>query len=372
MQTFFRIAFFTVLSCLVLLMNVRAQESDTIDVIATGVGIDSRNALENALRSAVEQAVGRLVSYEIHIENDEVVTDKILGFSRGFVESYRQIGEPKTEDGLVSVRIAAKVKRNELNTGLQTAGVIRVHVDGPIAAAKSRTVADSREEGIDMLIDMALKFHASVYDMSTSWRYDTETRKVVIEITSKIDKRKYDAFVKDFTELLCNVDGKAAGTINFGLTMGDNGVTTDWGRGGGGIRDGRVLVANSWPNFRLAGQQISQSVDVYTMSNDVFGMILPAFGPKNMTLQAVDSGGNVLAVVRSRVPTPYFRAMLIAGITNRIEVNGNNTVFIFPALYLNEPRRDIWPGLSEYKQHVPLDIPQNALERISAVQISFE
>ena len=43
----------------------------------------------------MEQAVGRLVSYEVHIEKDDVVSGKILGYSRGFVESYRQLGDPK-------------------------------------------------------------------------------------------------------------------------------------------------------------------------------------------------------------------------------------------------------------------------------------
>ena len=72
MQTYFRIV---LILALVVPTYIQAQNTtDTIDVIATGVGKDDRTARENAVRAAVEQAVGKLVSHEILIKNE---ADKI-------------------------------------------------------------------------------------------------------------------------------------------------------------------------------------------------------------------------------------------------------------------------------------------------------
>ena len=95
MNTFFRIALVFVLTwtCQVQLLQGQIarmgqeQTGDTISVVATGIGKDRDEALKSALRAAVEQAVGVLVDAETLVTNDKLVTDKILTFSDGFVQT---------------------------------------------------------------------------------------------------------------------------------------------------------------------------------------------------------------------------------------------------------------------------------------------
>ncbi len=80
-------------------------------------------ALKDALRKAVEQAVGTLVSSETMTENFQLISDQILSKSSGYVKKYNIISE-KEEDGVFIVRIKAKVSTGGLQGDLQ--GILSV------------------------------------------------------------------------------------------------------------------------------------------------------------------------------------------------------------------------------------------------------
>jgi len=382
MNTSLRITLLFVFVSLVLPIHVSAQESGgTINVpVATGVGRDSAEALKNALRAAVEQAVGSMVDSETLIENEEVVSDKILSFSGGFVQTYRQLGEPRVMDGgLVSVRISAEVKRNELGTQLRNAGVIKVSVDGRSLAAQVISKEMSREDGIEMLVNMLEKFPASVCDTSAEWRYDLETRRVIIEVKTKIDQRKYETFVKEFTDLLRKVGAeRASGSGNTrirstGTPTASVSLTTDEivPRGGtpafpnvAGTDLFLLAITDRWGNFTRAGQEASVQFSSYYVPRDVWGMIRPMFLSRRMVVEAVDGNNRVLATGSATAPALSCQLG-----------NYRNFIFIFPALNVTDRDwfvNDITPGMSEYKQQVPLNISRDDIERISAVRISME
>ncbi|MCG3172865.1 MAG: hypothetical protein GMKNLPBB_01036 [Myxococcota bacterium] len=79
------------------------------------------NAIEkatfNALRSAVEQTVGVLIDSESRTENFQLIDDRILSKSKGYVSSFKVL-ETKDEGEEVSVTVEAVVEAGKVKTTL--------------------------------------------------------------------------------------------------------------------------------------------------------------------------------------------------------------------------------------------------------------
>src|SRR5579885_936212 len=71
-------------------------------------GIARDNALRDAQRKAVEQAVGALVASETLVENFVTVRDNILSKSQGYIQKYAIVKEG-AQGNLYSVTITATV-----------------------------------------------------------------------------------------------------------------------------------------------------------------------------------------------------------------------------------------------------------------------
>lgn len=86
---------------------------ETVKVSGRGVGTDKDSALKDAYRDAIERAVGLYVDAEQMAKNDELVKDQILTQSNAYIEKYDLVKE-STENGLVTVRILATVRKSAL------------------------------------------------------------------------------------------------------------------------------------------------------------------------------------------------------------------------------------------------------------------
>ncbi len=73
--------------------------SSAFAVEATGEGIDRHQALNSALRSAVEIAIGTAIASDTIVESGILVRDEIASHSRGYVSSYKVIREGALPDG---------------------------------------------------------------------------------------------------------------------------------------------------------------------------------------------------------------------------------------------------------------------------------
>ncbi|MFO1372152.1 MAG: hypothetical protein U1F42_07070 [Candidatus Competibacteraceae bacterium] len=77
------------------------------------MGTDANAALLNAYSNAVQQALGSYVDAETLVQNDQIVRDKILTYSKGFIQEATKLKESQA-NGLFQVNIRAKVKRQQL------------------------------------------------------------------------------------------------------------------------------------------------------------------------------------------------------------------------------------------------------------------
>ena len=97
-------------------------------VITSGYGKNPDEALTQALRNAVEEAVGTYMTSTTRIENDELIEDKILSLSRGFIKDFKKLSEMKV-DGEIKVTVAAIVTGTQILETLKASGV-KVKVAG--------------------------------------------------------------------------------------------------------------------------------------------------------------------------------------------------------------------------------------------------
>lgn len=93
-------------------------------------GIARDNALRDAQRKAVEQAVGTMVASETLVENFQVLRDSIYSKSQGYIQKYDIVKEGAQKD-LYSVTISAVVATGNLKNDLGALGLLIARVGKP-------------------------------------------------------------------------------------------------------------------------------------------------------------------------------------------------------------------------------------------------
>lgn len=131
-----KVKFFGVFIILMLFVPVSAFAGESITAegmaaIINGNTVVARDkAIDDALRKAVEQAVGALVSSDTMSENYKVVHDKILAQTTGYIEKYKILSE-MPEGDVYKVRIQAEVGKANLMDDLRALGLLHVMVEKP-------------------------------------------------------------------------------------------------------------------------------------------------------------------------------------------------------------------------------------------------
>ena len=125
------------LSCLALLLSTPGRcEDGPKEIIASGMGGGKDpgkardEAINDAMRKAVEQGVGTFISSESLVDKMVLVEDRIYSESRGFIESYKILSEKK-DDGIYEITISALVKMADLARGLEAIGLILNKKENP-------------------------------------------------------------------------------------------------------------------------------------------------------------------------------------------------------------------------------------------------
>ncbi len=117
---------------------VWAQEQDFKTVTAEGVAVirdgnlaSARDsAVNDALRKAVEQAVGTMVSARTIAENYTVLSDRVYSKTSGYVKNYQVVSE--NQDGrLYRVRVKADVAGTDIEKDLSALGLLMARKNMP-------------------------------------------------------------------------------------------------------------------------------------------------------------------------------------------------------------------------------------------------
>ena len=180
----------------------------TVEVIAEGAGLSADDAIKDAFRHAIRQAVGLVVDAETLVKNDEVVDDKILVYSDGFIKEYKEIaGSKKESGGLHLIKIKASVERRSLIAKLKAANITVTAVDGEGLFAEAVTQVGAETDAAALLKKQFEGFPKNLVTGKVVGRPElvekTDT-KATIRIRVKIepDMEAYKTFVARLQPLL--------------------------------------------------------------------------------------------------------------------------------------------------------------------------
>ncbi|MBI5810612.1 MAG: flagellar assembly protein T N-terminal domain-containing protein [Deltaproteobacteria bacterium] len=111
--------------------DVRIVDAIGTSFVSGGNSVIARDAaLDDALRKAVEQAVGTLVSSDTMVENYQVLKDSVYTRTQGYIKNYTVINEALSGD-LYQVTVRATVAVGNLKNDLDAVGVLHAKAGKP-------------------------------------------------------------------------------------------------------------------------------------------------------------------------------------------------------------------------------------------------
>jgi len=175
--------------------------------IASGSGTDAAAALADAFRNAVRQAVGVYVDSETLTDKEEVIADRVLTFSDAFVARYDELGRT-TEDGLITVRIAAVIQAGKLMTNLREARINTLSLAGADLVAAALTRQEAKDAAAELLHRKLAELPGTLAAEAIPFKpLDYDARKEVLTVTYTLhaDRDRYRAFLGSLEPLLSQV-----------------------------------------------------------------------------------------------------------------------------------------------------------------------
>lgn len=137
-------------------------------------------AARDAVRAAIEQALGMLMSSETVAENGELVRDKILSNTEGMIKGYEVLGEGVQDDESYFVRIRAQVVQGEVERSARAVGLLMSKMGKPkVAIIPLETLNGARLIYDSSPITSALSniFRADPYNIVTIDMYQSMVSK---------------------------------------------------------------------------------------------------------------------------------------------------------------------------------------------------
>lgn len=138
------------LLCCFLVLVQNAAPAQALEVSAQGA--TQRQALNNALRQAVEMKLGSTIEANTLVENFQVVRQQLLNQSRGFVRSYEIMRQTQDENGLHEVTIQADVDDTDLKESSRALSTIMT------MAAHPRVMVVGIDEDFDAVSSLTPDF----------------------------------------------------------------------------------------------------------------------------------------------------------------------------------------------------------------------
>ena len=203
-------AFTAVLAAVLLPLAILAAETQTV-LIVNGFGDSKSTAEKDALRAAVRKVVGELVDAETFVENDEIISEKILTASNGFVSSYEIVEGPfRRKDGTIRVKIRATVEREKLEPKVRaaTSSATAVSGDGLFAELLTRqeSIAGTGELLQHLFEDVPGSLLVAGLCTTDSGkpavRLDAVSGAVSADVEIRVDWDAYDSFVSELEKIL--------------------------------------------------------------------------------------------------------------------------------------------------------------------------
>jgi hypothetical protein len=305
-------------------------------VISEGIGKTAEEALKDAFRGAVRQVVGAVVDAETLVKNDEIISDKVLTYSDGLIESYRELSSLE-DRGLFRKRIAARVVRRGVIARLGEMSLTAKPVAGPDLAASVLTRQEARENAGALLCKALAdlpKVLVATPRPTTAADYDEGTRLLRVDISVQADAQRYGAFVQRFTGLLDRISLDKGSVLLEGKPGGDSRLSLE----GGPVMvcpNGLALtgpdlnrVARSWCIWVLScldRQGTTARWDGYLVDADLRQSVASLRGQLRLHVILLDREGQAITEDEIPLNDPRERRILWAGLPRGVSERNNES-----------------------------------------------
>ncbi|MDD3875889.1 MAG: hypothetical protein PHT69_04670 [Bacteroidales bacterium] len=162
----------------VILSNQLNQDSDISEVEVKGVGVRRDDALQDALRNAVGQAMGVSISSQSTVENFILLKDVISSRTEGYVASYTIVSEvpfPDRYEITVKARVSLSPLRADAQTLALAIGGIRF-----LVMYDSRSLVVDSQENYEFAVERVNEFLANKrYRYIEKRRFETLQREAI-------------------------------------------------------------------------------------------------------------------------------------------------------------------------------------------------
>jgi hypothetical protein len=197
-----------------------------VEVVLEGVGKNEKEAVKTAYRGAVSRVVETLVDADALLKYDELIAERILDVSGGFVKAHEVLKKDETPDGLIRVRVKVTVERLQIADRLADAKVPRKpalsagNLGATLLADKNAREA-ARKDATTQLA----KLYEEIPDLVTATvrgkpRIAPDKTGVVVDADVGVELKAYTKFVERAT----GVFGKIASAQEPGTFTGAVGV----------------------------------------------------------------------------------------------------------------------------------------------------
>jgi hypothetical protein len=175
-----------------------------LSIVADGAGLNIDEAQKDAFRNAVRQAVGLVVDADTLVRNDQLVEDKVLTYSDGFITKFEQVpGSLKQQGGLVRLKIKAQVERKSLVERLKAANISLKAVDGKSLFARAVTELEAKNDTGKLLAKSLAELpRLLTAEIEGEPDFDKDKSEIVARVIVRADRAAYGTFVKRLEETL--------------------------------------------------------------------------------------------------------------------------------------------------------------------------
>lgn len=182
------------LLCVLVINDVSAQEKT---VEAKGVGLGRNEALQDALRNAVSQAMGTQVRAESRLENFVLISDAVSTLTKGYVTKYDVVNERQISNTMYEMLVRATVSLSALDADVQTLAQM-------IGGLRFLTIYDPRkvDAGLQPGYEFAVE-RINEYLAGKNYRY--------------IEKSRFDALKTEAFRMFKNDTSEASYVQRLGL-----------------------------------------------------------------------------------------------------------------------------------------------------------
>jgi len=176
-------------------------------VTVKAYGATTDQARTQALRTAVDQALGSVINSEREVRDRQLVRSEVVQYAAGYVDRY-EVRQVQQEQGLVAMTMDVWVKRSQLSDRLLGNHNKPGYIDGSRLQAQAETLTHSRQQGDKLLQTVLTDFPHRAYDIEKgpSKVYYTDQRELRLVLTFKVTWR--DAYVKSLLQTLDTVGHK--------------------------------------------------------------------------------------------------------------------------------------------------------------------